>query len=350
MRRSECRLQQIRRNLEDLAHELLAAKKRQEKETHRFAVGHSYELAVEEDTTEGEAPVIKERGADEEPKNSRPEGADVPSVTAVATTSTDDSRIETDGSLETGQVDHGANLEAPNETAPPALAPDEPYTQAPGENATEASQNRSHQQVAEQEEALNDDVHVLPSPLPTASGNATTCKRPKPTVIPDSIAEEVGERAFPRAEEGIACEAFFSLAAEAVWAGFNGSGRVEKPSRAVWDPRGGDRWGTAAFFADRLGEREEEAIPGLPTINILTPSKGKEDGGGGGRHPLSESSARHARARTVVLASVSSRRGFLKQAIDTAAKEVRKRGVGFYSSAALSLRVVNFPRKQRDAL
>lgn len=142
-------------------------------------------------------------------------------------------------------------------------------------------------------------------------------------VLPDSLVDAIRERPFPLANEGVACEAFHALAAEAIWAGFNGSERLQKPPETVWEARGGDRWGTAAFFAERLREREEEAVPGLPRSTILTTSNHKEDSSNDpdGR-PLSGSLARHAIAREGRLASVSSRRAFLKQANDTAAREV----------------------------
>lgn len=143
-------------------------------------------------------------------------------------------------------------------------------------------------------------------------------------VLPDSLIHAIRERAFPLANERVTCEAFHALTAEAIWAGFNGSEWLQKPPESVWEARGGDRWGTAAFFAERLGEREEEAVPGLPMSMILTTGNHKEDSSDdlGGR-PLSCSSARHAMAREVRLASASSRRGFLKQANDAAAREVK---------------------------
>lgn len=190
-------------------------------------------------------------------------------------------------------------------------------------------------------------------------------------ILPDSLAQEIGDRAFPLAlttehgdnkqegeeeeeegegkkgkeengegeekeqrdkggsRRGVFCAAFHALAAEAVWAGLNGSERVEKPPESVWDSRGGDRWGTAAFFAEQIGEREEEAAPGLPQqAKILMRQAdggvgiGCVEGGGGCSGPLSGSSARHATARAMCMAAVSSRRGFLKQATEEAAKEV----------------------------
>lgn len=131
--------------------------------------------------------------------------------------------------------------------------------------------------------------------------------------LPIFLAEGVETRAFPLAE-GISCAAFHALAAEAVWAGFNGSNRVDKPPELVWHPRGGDRWGTAAFFAEEIADY----IPKLPVSAYTLCDKE------GGAHtiPLTGSSAKHASARRVCLAAVSSRRGFLKEAMETAANEV----------------------------
>ena len=216
-------------------------------------------------------------------------------------------------------------------------------TQAAGEAATEAGrQSGRHQEAAknidaeqqqqqQQQQLLLDDrknsFHPRHSEKRDKRARAAAAAMidrdaPNRRSLPDSLELEVGNRAFPSSQEGIACLAFHALAAEAVWAGLNGSGRVEKPPESVWDPRGGDRWATAAFFAETLGERGEDVGPGLPQMEVFQVNKEGGSGGCGSGHPLSGSSARHAAARVMYLAAVSSRRGFLQQATDTAAKEV----------------------------
>ena len=202
-------------------------------------------------------------------------------------------------------------------------------TQAAGEAATEAgNQSDRHQEAAKNNNAekqlddQKDNVHPRHPEKTDTRAAAVDCDVSNRRRLPDSLELEVGNRAFPFANERVVCPAFHALAAEAVWTGLSDSGRVEKPLESVWDPRGGDRWGTAAFFAETLGEREEEAVPGLPQTKVLQVNR--EGGGdrGGCGHPLAGTSARHAAARVVCLAAVSSRRGFLQQASDTAVEEV----------------------------
>lgn len=209
-------------------------------------------------------------------------------------------------------------------------------TQPAGESVTEAGTEPGQEQqsvssgkaeltpmdAASSEEQLSDEMAQLSSGAPSSS-----ILKANGGILPDSLAEEVASRAFPQAE-GVSCEAFHALAAEAVWAGFNGSNRVEKPPHFVWAPRGGDRWGTAAFFAETIGRREEEVVLGLPrTVSTPLLERGDLEGGrmGGDRknnRPRSGRAAWHAAMRKLRMAAVSSRRGFLKEATNVAAQEV----------------------------
>lgn len=140
-------------------------------------------------------------------------------------------------------------------------------------------------------------------------------------ILPDSLVDEINARAFPVAD-GILCEAFHALAAEAVLAGLRGSKRVQKPPESVWRARGGDRWGVAAFFAERIndrGDRGEDVVACPPSS---APRLGDNGSDGPDNAPLSGPSARHASARRQRLAAMSSRREFLKQANDAATEEV----------------------------
>lgn len=325
--RFEERLKQVRRNLEDLAHDLLAVKKEEELAKHGFALGHSHTVDTkgEEEADGNNTDQLTATGEHEtaEEHQTRPEGIPTPAAEMVPAVSGG------------GSESPSAAVEAKEESSAGQ------GTQAAGEAATEAGhQSDRNQEAAEnnnnaEQQMLGDQKDNLHPRQPettdkrsraAAAASATAVvDRGAPNEkrnLPNSLELEVGNRAFPFPDEGIACPAFHALAAEAVWAGLSGSVRVEKPPESVWDPRGGDRWGTAAFFAERLGEREEEVTPGLPQMKVLQANREGGGGGSGGGHPLSGGSARHAAARVVCLAAVSSRRGFLQQATDTAVEEV----------------------------
>lgn len=471
-KRFERRLKQVRHNLEDLAHDLLAAKKTEELETHRFALGHgAAEKKIERSPDEegfsavaGNKQQVAEAGKGRSIVYRGPEVDNVAMLaagTAVAATmpptGDDDAERavggdgaiddEEKGKRETPGEDEIASAAAADTDAvgrpigeekktapapadtgdsdagsppggdpavggPPVASPSEEEkgegkdtTQTPGEAATEEAnggsrdegfrttkresssmateqQELSSTQAKEQSSSSLSSSSPPPPNLPETADSdkgilavdaveaLSVQKRPwqLSKTLPDSLAREIGDRAFPLAlaagkeggdkgegkeengdgeegaveeggasSRGVTCAAFHALAAEAVWAGFNGSNCVEKPPDNVWDPRGGDRWGTAAFFAEKIGEREDEAVQGLPRHSKMlipqvdnissggTGGGGRGDGRGGrclGQHPVSDSSASHAAARAVCMAAVSSRRGFLKQAAEEAAKEV----------------------------
>lgn len=320
----EKRLRQIRCNLEDLAHDLLSAKKSEELQIYGIAAGHKDEKVVGKDTPN--------TGDTEETET------ETETIQQIHLEATSASAAET--SVKHGHV---AQAEANAQEKILASADDdkrsfEQGTQVQSEEVAEVigTANEHQDQVentAEQPLGCSEK-----SPLPqlhpdstmalnyadqTMSGNHE--KRNLKT-LPDSLVQEIRERAFPLAEEGVSCAAFHALAAEALWAGFNGSCGVEKPPKSVWSPRGGDRWSTAAFFAYRVGEREEEASPGLPQMKMLRfdiddEGRRKSYNSGGG-HPIAGNSARHAAAHTVCMAALSSRRGFLHKAAKVAAEEV----------------------------
>lgn len=368
LQRFERRLKQVRRNLEDLAHDLLAAKKREELVKHNFAVGHTTGRVVKgKAEISGESAKTKQEAGREQKSCS--EDAMALAAAASAAPADGGNHIETNNVItntERSTYNEGVVSEAINhpESDNAPLRPGEVAavvpgvsvttsdniaatdnhedggvkrnTQAGGETATKTglAEDR-HQEAAEDnstQQFANTKGRTSPPPLLKLSSaampeqveqKAVNPKQREQRALPDSLAQEIGARAFPLASDGISCAAFHALAAEAVWTGFNDSDHVEKPPESVWDPRGGDRWGTAAFFADCLGQREEEAVPGVPQTKVLQLDQDCGDGsGGGGGHPCSGSSARHAAARLMCLAAVSSRRGFLKQAAETAAKEV----------------------------
>lgn len=415
VQRFEWRLKQVRRNLEDLAHDLLAAKRAEQLETHDFALGYGASAENTDGTHGVEAP---EGGTDDKQAPNMPDEEGTASGTAVeadATEGTEDQQEKDAAATATkGSAASSLSRDPAAASDPPTPSPQEgggeakgdeqDTTQAAGEAATEepsggyhGGERSSHEGTAKAENAdvegqqqfdsSQANEQSLPtSDLPDASNNGDlaaavdvasvkTRSSNISKILPDSLAQEIGDRAFPpaltpekgdneRGEEeeeeegegkeekgegeeeeveelgnrdsrrGVFCAAFHALAAEAVWAGLNGSERVEKPPASVWDPRGGDRWGTAAFFAEQIGAREEEAAPGLPqqaTMLMRQADSTSDDGAGGvgcdggscsGEHPLSGSSARHATARAMCMAAVSSRRGFLKQATEEAAKEV----------------------------
>lgn len=391
-----------------MAHDLLAAKRAEQRETHDFALGYGALTKGKDDTHRLEA---SEAGTDAKQTRITPgeEGtASVATLEPGATKDTEDQQ-EKDPATNAIKVAAASPLGGDPEEAsdPPILSSPETEgkfqgveqntTQAAGEAATEEASGgyrgghegttkAENTDAEEQQQLSSSQAKEQSSPTsglpdaPEMGGSAVMVedvgvkKRQLNTskILPDSLAQEIGDRAFPlaltteqsdnndeeeeeREEEGegeekeengegkkkeergkggsrggVFCAAFHALAAEAVWAGLNGSDRVEKPSESVWDSRGGDRWGTASFFAEQIGKREEEAAPGLPQqAKMLMRQADRNSGGGGGgggcssEHPLSGSSARHATARAVCMAAVSSRRGFLKQAAQEAAKEVR---------------------------
>lgn len=433
----------VRRNLEDLAHDLLAAKRLEELEVHDFALGlgASGEGTGRSQDVEGNmtAPTVvagntKEladadavQGVDESPGggNTTLSSTDVASAdiaTAVTNAAdardtsgdggvyeevkkertTDDSAIGSAvGGEQTNEDDMviaaagaasstgGDNSTAATEPAGSGprtassngegdraleTAAEQATTQAAGEAAVEpasggsrGSNRTDHEGSAEEqpqvssaigkEERSSSSLPNLSDPTKLDEGDVTVgveevteerFSNPSKS-LPDTLAQEIGDRAFPlaRASEeqeggssgGVSCAAFHALAAEAVWAGLNGSNHVQKPPQNVWDPRGGDRWGTAAFFAEQIEKREEEVAPGLPRrtktrIPRVDQDNGDgsgsgSDGGGGsvgdcsGEYPLSGSSSRHAAARALCMGAMSSRRGFFQQAAEAAAQEVR---------------------------
>ncbi|CAM9330763.1 unnamed protein product, partial [Ectocarpus sp. 4 AP-2014] len=447
--RFERRLKLVRRNLEDLAHDLLAAKRLEELEVHDFALGLG---ASEEGTARSQdvkgnmtAPTVAAGntkqladagavpGVDESPGGgnttlSSPDVASAVIATAVtnAAGARDTSRdggvyeeVKKERTTDEAAIESAVGGEQTNEgamviaaagaasstgedtvtavTEPAGSGPrtassngegdraletavDQARTQAAGEAAAEPAcgaacggprgSNRTDHDGSVEEQpqvssATGEEERSSPS-LPNFSdrakldeGDATvgveevTEERFSNTsqTLPYTLAQEIGDRAFPlaRASEeqeggsngGVSCTAFHAMAAEAVWAGLNGSNLVEKPPQSVWGPRGGDRWGTAAFFAEQIGKREEEVAPGLPRrTKTRIPqvdhdngdgSGGGSDGGGGsvgdcsGEYPLSGSSSRHAATRALCMGAVSSRRGFLLQAAEAAAQEARQR-------------------------
>ena len=449
--RFEGRLKQVRRNLEDLAHDLLAAKRAEELETHGFALGHGNQTAENESKQDGDdvpedgyetlsttvEAVAKtmppptnddttrvgdggrNSGGEEKHRQSTSRGSTADAMDRPAGGEDNDSGVRATAASVAALA--GGDQEAasdPRFRVIPEGKEDQRVeqipTQAAGEAATEegsggprdgglgssaartneANTNSEeqrqlgHAQPEEQSASLSnvsdvigldkDDVAAAVAVNRLEEWPSKLCK-----TLPISLVQEICDRAFPLAlpaaeqeeelkgeldgeeekveedEEkelergettsgrGVSCVAFHALAAEAVWAGLNGSDRVDKPPETVWDPRGGDRWGTAAFFAEQIGEREEEAAPGLPRHTKMLEFQvdgnvgdGDADGGGDRRrvggggdggggcsdHPLAGSSARHAAARALCMAAVSSRRGFLKQAADEAAIEVRTEG------------------------
>ncbi|CAM9385522.1 unnamed protein product, partial [Ectocarpus sp. 12 AP-2014] len=443
--RFERRLKLVRRNLEDLAHDLLATKRLEELEVHDFAlgIGASEEGTARSQDVKGNmtAPTVvagntKELadpgavpGVDESPGdgNTTLSSADVASavIATAATNAADTGDTSGDGGVyeevnkeratDEAAIGSAVGGEQTNEDAmviaaagaasstgedtatavtEPAgsghrtassngegdraleTAAEQATTQAAGEAAAEpacggsrGSNRTDHDGSVEEQphvssaigekERSSTSLLNLSDRAKLDEGDATLgveevteerFSNPSKT-LPDTLAQEIGDRAFPlaRASEeqeggnngGVSCAAFHAMAAEAVWAGLNGSNLVEKPPQRVWGPRGGDRWGTAAFFADQIGKREEEVAPGLPRRKKTRipqvdhdngdGSGGGSDGGGGsvgdcsGEHPLSGSSSRHAAARALCMGAVSSRRGFLRQAAEAAAQEARQR-------------------------
>lgn len=239
--------------------------------------------------------------------------------------------VEAQGSVTSDRLGDGS---LPKETAHPTGASDGTFTKKDydtiGETADDgAAEAGTSSQIEVTQGKLASSIpetrtnHVEAellsrSIMPKEEERKFDCERAAAGILPDSVVQEIAAHAFPLAE-GVSCAAFHCLAAEAVWAGFNGSDRVEKPPGPVWATRGGDRWGTAAFFAERITEREDEAIVSLPQSAAIL----LESSAGFSTTPLSRSSLTHAAARGVRLAAVSSRRGFLKQAMDMAAEEVR---------------------------
>lgn len=320
----------MRRNLEELAHDLLAAKRKEEEETYRFAIGHGYIKGVhggDKNNSNGSAHTKK-----------RPEEECRAMMMAVA-----------GAKCETVELTGNAAVVALSGEIAPALEASNCDAVADQKEGGEHNTQQSAGETAAEYGAVNDrceksskiveqeDVDPESSSLPAAAMTENICRADgqsakvaceksgrDPRALPNSVVENISSRAFPFFEEGISCAAFHALAAEAVWAGLSGSDRVEKPPEAVWDARGGDRWGTAAFFADNVGKREEEAAPGLPHPEMLQVDQAVNEGSGGG-HPLSGSAARHASAWVVSLAAMSSRRGFLKQAAEAASQEVKNK-------------------------
>lgn len=333
--RFEKRLTLVRRNLEELAHDLLAAKRKEEEETLQFAIGHGSVKDVHygENGTGNQKSNEETKGSAH--KRNRPKEECRATVTTVVGAKYDTAELtgntvgdalseEVAPALEARKCDAVADQDGGKQNT----------QQSAGETAAECGavddRGEATSKIVQQEDA---DPKSPSSPAAAIPENnreadeqsAEVASEPlgrDPRSLPDSVAQNISLRAFPLSEESISCAAFHALAAEAVWAGLNGSDRVEKPSKAVWDARGGDRWGTAAFFAESLGKREEEALPGFPHTEMLHVGQAGNEGSSGG-HPLSGSAARHAATWTVSLAAMSSRRGFLKKAAEVAAQEVQ---------------------------
>lgn len=333
--RFEKRLTLVRRNLEELAHDLLATKRKEEEETLQFAIGHGSVKDVHhgENGTGNQESNEETKGSVH--KRNRPKEECRTTVTTVV-----------GAKYDTAEVTGNTAGDALAEEVAPALEAREcgaiadqdrgkqNTQQSAGETAAECRAEdylcEVTSKIVQQEDAdsksSSSPATAIPETICGADGQsaevASELLRRDPRSLPDSVAQNICLRAFPLSEESISCAAFHALAAEAVWAGLNGSDRVEKPSEAVWDARGGDRWGTAAFFADSLGKRQEEALPGLPLTEMLHVDQTGNEGSSSG-HPLSGSAARHAATWAVSLAAMSSRRGFLKKAAEVAAQEVR---------------------------
>lgn len=389
-----------------MAHDLLAAKRAEQLETHDFALGYGAGASAKSTDRTGGAEASEAEADTKQAHNTSGEegSASVTAVEVDATERTADQAEKKESATNAASVSTVSRRSGDSTAAgiPPTPSPPEEEgevqrveqntTQAAGEAATEevsggdrggdrstrAGTTKADSTDAEEQSQLSTSQakkeHTPTPNLLGGSGGVRVKVRQSnlSKILPDSLAQEIGDRAFPLAltkeqhdnddeeteetkekgaEEGagegeekekeergngssrggVVFAAFHALAAEAVWAGLNGSGRVEIPPLRVWDSRGGDRWGTAAFFAEQIGEREEEAAPGVPQqakmLMRQAHSTSDDDVGGvggscSGEHPLSGSSARHATARAVCMAAVSSRRGFLKQASEEAAKEV----------------------------
>lgn len=322
----------MRRHLEELAHDLIIAKKREEEDDHNFAVGHG----------QVEGTLFNEQGPNSAAGSLGVNGEewehDKDTVARVSPTKWNSGEINpNEEQNEKPTIEHpAANDQSVDDSTPEPPAASLPKTttvtmeeelngksgtQPAGEAATETG-TKLQAEPAPDTESSAMSVVALTEQLDGLADTFPSISKATNGILPDSLAQEIASRALPLAE-GVTCEAFHALAAEAVWAGFNGTNRVKKPQESVWDCRGGDRWGTAAFFAERIVEREDEAVPGLPrTAAALLVQSDGASGGSGHKHPLSGRAARHAAARGVRLAAVSSRRGFLNQATDVAAQEV----------------------------
>lgn len=352
IRRFEERLKHIRRNIEDLGHDLLEAQSQEQVRAHHFSIGHGHAAMDEESTAEMQEPTAT--GQEGETANTHAAKRSDSAITLIGESplTASGSKVDVDRTMkpwesegaETANSTHAAGEAAARLTGATggsssgakAGADDHDEeangviqnTQAAGENAIEAGNvgKEFTKEPVEETTGQEADSSENSPPLSQHHPEYATVARERHShskTLPSPLAQEIGNRAFPLAEEGTSCAAFHALAAEAVWAGFTGSDRVERPPESVWDPRGGDRWGTAAFFADRLGERESEAVPGLPQCELL---KLDQKGGvivDGNQYPTCSGSMRHTAARAIRFAAVSSRRGFLKHAAETAAKEVR---------------------------
>ena len=313
--RYERKLVKVRRNLEDLAHDLLAAKKLQELNTYGRAIGSSEEPEDDEEIKKEVETFNRSMVA---PMGQKKTGVEHSAkMGPVANHEIDLSQIKTSAVQPLTATDDAAAASLQKTTV-----------QCSGETLTIVDPAAVQGQTTVQRAHI-----IMPSPAPTQTaitkseikvgGEQTGTNKRDLGVLPVALAESIGQRAFPLAEGGISCEAFHALAAEAVWAGLNGSECVQKPPESVWKTRGGDRWGTAAFFAVCLGNPQDEAVPGLPSATIPLAKNNVEDiGDDDCQHPLSGSSARHARAYARHLSSMSSKRAFLKQANDAATKEV----------------------------
>lgn len=363
--RLEKRLSTVRRYLEELAHDLIVGKQREEGNSHEFSIGrgpvkqisdngqesndvaanNAFKVEVK-DNTPGNVSVaamkIAENDANVEESGNRVNEGRAADYLAVDKQGAENGAPGAPG-LHTAVDAQRASISSPKpgETSPQVPPSEEGSnggtgTQPAGESVTEADSKTGQEQqsvssgnseltsmsAASSGEQLSDGMGGMGDGAPSSS-----ISKANGGILPASLAEEVANRAFPLAA-GVSCEAFHALAAEAVWAGFIGSDRVEKPPQLVWASRGGDRWGTAAFFAETIGHREEEVVLGLPQT-VGSPLLGRSDSVGSRRgsgrnrnRPQSGRAARHAATRKVRLAAVSSRRGFLKEAANAAAQEV----------------------------
>lgn len=334
----------MRRQLEELAHDLIDSKRREEEANHNFAIGSSQTKGTTVDAR-GPKYAADAFKADEGADQQKTDVTEIPISSTTAnfvereTTIGDQPAITQQcGSGETAATANEGSDAAQKLTAsPPNVITGatqkemrgERSNQTAGEAAVEVRVETADEPIENTGVSIAADTvefdHIDNAKADYAIEQDNAIVTANAGILPYSVVQEIATRAFPLAD-GVACGAFHALAAEAMWAGFNGLARVEKPPASVWDARGGDRWGTAAFFAEQINEREEESTPGLRrTASSL---RGGTDGPGGGEGavgipPVTGSSARHAATRRVRLAAVSSRRGFLMEAMRVAANEVQ---------------------------
>lgn len=326
--RLEVKLTSVRCQLEDLAHDLIVAKRAQEEAAHGFAIGHG---PVDEDRTRGRRHQGVGDGSDSGVDSVDKDG--MPGKGGYGPPGTPDRAggLPSGAPLPEGREEHvGGNVQTPVRARPPSASRGAPGADGGGNKSVGTKATSEHIEEPGRSPMPRPSRGAAPDGEGASSGIIREDGAASPRrhhgqggsdvgqiALPGALIERVEARAMPLAD-GVSCAAFHALAAEAVWAGFSGSDRVERPPESVWRARGGDRWGAAAFFAEHIGGREEEVAPGLPrSTTVVFDKEGNERS-----VPLSESSARHSSARRARLAAVSARRGFVKRAMRTAAEEV----------------------------